>query len=185
MFSKGLAVVPVKSLVCHPAAVAIFDMWTSTHDSKRYRNFSTELLLSAQRSRPVHVVSLDCGGYGFFCNWDLVTEFREREIREIEVIKHESLSNADIQRCALFSEIGKAIYLPDGGYAPYLYLYHLFDYSHQDTPKCFCCEPPRNSNRAVMLACRLTRSQMRVRIAYTKSSVSELERALREGKENE
>lgn len=179
MVSRILAAVPVQNLVCHVDVRCIFDMWTVSYESKRYRNVSTEFLLLVQKVHPVHVVKLDGETYGFFCGWDLVVEFRERGIDSIEVIIHESLSSNEIYRWALSSEIGKAFHLPGAGYAPYRYLHDLFDRSLHEAVEFSGCPRPRTALRAVMTMCDLTRPEARVRVASSKFALSDLEIVLR------
>lgn len=75
--------VAIKNLVSHPAAGRILTRALASYEPENYSHFSDEILLIMQKSVPVHVIKTSSDQLLFFAGWELLSEFRRRNIETV------------------------------------------------------------------------------------------------------
>ncbi len=102
--------VAIKNLVSHPAAGRILTRALASYEPENYSHFSDEILLIMQKSVPVHVIKTSSDQLLFFAGWELLSEFRRRNIETVWAVIHEK-EPEKIELWALQNELSKASFM--------------------------------------------------------------------------
>ena len=152
--------VAIKNLAPHPAIARILAMALAPYERENYSHFSDEMLLLMQKSMPLHVVKTDVNQLSFFAGWELLSEFRLRNIETVWAVIHEK-EPEKIELWALQNELSKASFMSGDIGQKHQYFYDLLSSNKTLWSKIFTAPQPRTAVSALQKLCNLTRGYAR------------------------
>lgn len=152
--------VAIKNLAPHPTIGRILARTLASYEPEKQAIFSDEILLIMQKSAPVHVIKTGSDQLLFFAGWELLGEFRRRNIEMVWAVIHEE-EPGEIELWALQNELSKASFIRGDIGQKHQYFYELLDEHKALWGKIFALPRPRKSLPALQRLCDLTRGYAR------------------------
>ncbi len=152
--------VSIQNLAPHPAIGQILARTLASYEPEHQSIFSDETLLIMQKSAPVHVIKTGSDRLLFFAGWELLSEFRRRNIETAWAVIHEK-EPEKIELWALQNELSKASFTSGDIGQRHQYFYDLLDDNKILLNKVFADPKPRTAVSALQRICNLTRGYAR------------------------
>ncbi|MDY0191764.1 MAG: hypothetical protein RBR22_13645 [Desulfuromonas sp.] len=152
--------IAIKNLAPHPAIGRILARALASYEPENQSPFNDEILLMMQKSVPVHVIKTGTDQLLFFAGWELLSEFRRRNITTAWAVIHEKEPDK-IELWALQNELSKAAYIRGDTEKKQQYFYDLLNSNKTLWSKVFTVPRPRTAVSALQKLCNLTRGYAR------------------------
>ena len=152
--------VAIKNLAPHPTIGRILARTLASYEPEKQAIFSDEILLIMQKSAPVHVIKTGSDQLLFFAGWELLGEFRRRNIETVWAVIHEK-EPEKIELWALQNELSKASFMSGDIGQKHRYFYDLLSSNKTLWSKIFTAPQPRTAVSALQRLCNLTRGYTR------------------------